>query len=163
MVLEIILIILAFALVLSGIFSVVFPVIPGIPLAWLGVLIFAFATNFTVVSLKAVLMFSLFTAIAMALEFFAPILGAAKYRASKESILASFVGTIVGVFFFGPLGIVLGGFAGLIFGEIMKGKEPEEVGGVLKGTFIGFLVGGAVKLVLTVAILAYLITAVFKL
>ena len=164
MIWEIILIILSYVFVaVGGVLSIVLPFLPGVPLAWLGILIFAITTNFTVVSLKAVLIFLLLSILAMAIDFAAPFLGATKYKASKEGLIASFLGTIVGVLFFGPLGLLFGGFVGLVLGEMYKGKEPDEVGGVLKGAFIGFLAGGAVKLALAAAMIAYLISATFKL
>ncbi len=160
--LQIVLIIVSFVFVLSGVAGVIFPFLPSIPLAWVGVLIFAFATNFTVVSLKAVLIFLLISLLAMILEFFAPIIGASKYHASKEGIAGSFIGTIVGFFVLGPIGVILGGFGGLILAEMSRGKNSEELCEILKGAFIGFLMGGMVKLLLTLSILAYLIIAVFK-
>jgi uncharacterized protein YqgC (DUF456 family) len=98
----------------------------------------------------------------MVLEFLAPIIGAGKYKASKEGLAGSFIGMIFGFFILGPIGIILGSFGGLILVEAAKGKNSEELTKILKGAFIGFLTGGFIKLILTVFALIYLIVAVFK-
>lgn len=163
MILEIILIILAFILVAAGIYSVLFPPLPGIWIAWLGVFVFALATHFSVVSGKAVAVFFLLTLLVNVLEFLVPLAGAKKYKASKKGLVGSFIGSFTGLFIFGPLGAILGMFAGLAIGEMLKGKEVEAIGMTLKGALLGFLVGGLIKLGLTAAMLAYLLIAVFKL
>lgn len=163
MVLEIILIILAFLLILSGIFCILFPPFPGIWMAWLGVLVFALAVNFTVVSWKAVVIFFALALGANALDFFIPLIGAKRYKASKFGIIGSFAGSILGLLMIGPLGAALGIFAGLAVGEFIAGRQSEEIGLALKGAFLGFLVGGLLKLVLAASMLSYLMVVLFKL
>ena len=51
---EIILIIIAFAIVISGAIGVVLPFLPGVPVSWLGLLLFAYATGFALVTWKAI-------------------------------------------------------------------------------------------------------------
>ena len=52
---EILLITFSFLLVLGGALGIILPLIPGMPMAWVGMLIFAYATNFTVITWKALL------------------------------------------------------------------------------------------------------------
>jgi len=162
MILEIILIALAFIFVLVGIAGIILPFLPGIPLAWLGVLIFGFAGDFSVISLRTVLIF-LFLSLAMsALDLIVPMIGAKKYKASKEGMSGAILGSVAGFLIGGPIGIILGFCLGLIFGEMYAGRESQEIRGILKGTVIGFLFSGLIKLVLALTMLGYLIVALFK-
>ncbi|MCL5017206.1 MAG: DUF456 domain-containing protein [Patescibacteria group bacterium] len=163
MILEIILIALAFIFMSCGIYSILFPPLPGIWIAWLGMFIFGLATNFTVLSGKTVAIFFVLTLLVSILEFFIPLFGAKKYKASEGGLLGSFLGSLIGLIVFGPFGVVLGMFAGLAVGEALRGKEIEEIRASLKGAFWGFLISVFIKLGLAAAMLAYLLAAVLKL
>jgi len=162
MILETILIILAFIFVLVGIAGVLFPLLPGVPLAWLGLLIFGFATNFSAISLKTVLIFLLLSFAVSALDFIIPLLGAQKYKASRQGLAGAGIGLVAGIFIGGPFGMIIGACLGLIMGEMYGGRQSQEISYVLRGAFIGFLLNGFIKLALSVAMLAYLIVSLFK-
>jgi len=162
MILEILLIILAFVLVLVGIAGIVLPLLPGIAFSWLGFLLFAFVTEFTVVSLKTVLIFLFLSFLVSALDFIVPLLGAQKYQASKNGLTGSGIGLVIGLFIAGPFGMIAGAFLGLILGEMYGGKESQEIIHVVKGALLGFLFNGFIKIALAAAMLSYLIVALFK-
>lgn len=156
---EIILIILSFVLVLTGVVGVVLPFLPGVGIAWLGMLLFAYATGFSAITLKIVLIFLGLSVLTFILDFAAPLLGAKKYQASKFGILGSFLGFIFGVMLFGPVGILVGPFVGAFLGEYFSGRKPEEAAQSAKGAIIGFFIGSLVKLSLVLAMLGVLIAA----
>ncbi len=158
---EILLIIFSFLLVLTGALGVVLPLLPGVPVAWLGMLAFAYATGFTAITWKVLLIFLGFVLLASALDIIAPMAGAKKYNASRSGIIGSFIGVILGVAFLGPIGIVIGPLLGTFLGELFEGKESEEALQSAKGTAIGFLAGSAVKLALVMVMLGFLISALF--
>jgi uncharacterized protein YqgC (DUF456 family) len=154
---DILLIIFGFALVVSGAIGVIVPFLPGTPLAWAGMLLFAYATDFSELSLKTIFVFLGFTALAEALDVLAPLLGAKKYKASAYGMIGSFLGLLFGVMMMGPIGIVLGPFVGALAGEMLRGREPEEAMQSAKGTVIGFLAGSAIKLALIFVMLGFMI------
>ncbi len=165
MILEIILIILSFVLAVIGFLGVVFPILPfppGIFISWLGILIFGIATNFIFISWKIILIFLFFTTLACILDFLMPLLGAGNYKASKEGMIGFVLGSFIGLIIGGPIGMIIGPFLGLVFGEIYKGRESKEISYVLRGAFLGFVVNGALKIVLSLTMIVYLIVAVFK-
>ncbi|MDO8443203.1 MAG: DUF456 domain-containing protein [bacterium] len=162
MALEIILIVLAFIFVLVGIAGIILPFLPGIPLAWLGVLIFGFAGDFSVISLRMVLIFLFLSLVVSALDLIVPMIGAKKYKASKEGLAGAIFGSVAGFLIGGPIGIILGFCMGLIFGEMYVGRGSQEISGILRGTVIGFLLSGLIKLMLALTMLGYLIVAIFK-
>jgi hypothetical protein len=163
MILQTTLIILSFIFVLTGIIGILIPFLPGVSLAWIGLLIFALTTSFAIISMKQILIFLALVLIVTALDFIIPLVGAKKYRASKEGISGALLGSFIGFFAAGPLGVVLGMLSGLVFGEMFKGRDSRQVKGVLRGAVLGFLLGGLIKIILVIVMLAYLIIGVFKL
>jgi len=155
------LIILSFVMVTIGLLGIVLPILPSITIAWLGLLLFAYATEFSVITLKAVIIFLILTVLVMALDIAAPLLGAKKYRASKYGTLGAFGGTILGLLFLGPIGIIVGPLAGAFLGEFFSGRNSKEALQSAKGTLIGFLASSLIKLVLVLVMLGFLIAALF--
>ena len=158
---EILLIIFSFLLVLGGALGVILPLLPGVPMAWLGMMIFAYATNFAAITWKILLIFLGFVLLTIAVDIVAPMIGAKKYNASRSGMIGSFLGLILGVMMLGPIGIIVGPFAGTFLGELYEGRESEEALRSAKGTAIGFLAGSAIKLALVTVMLGFLIAALF--
>ncbi|OGY63612.1 MAG: hypothetical protein A3I89_00305 [Candidatus Harrisonbacteria bacterium RIFCSPLOWO2_02_FULL_41_11] len=158
---DILLIIFSFVLAAVGAVGVIVPFLPGVLFAWLGMLIFAYITEFSVITVTVVLVFLGLMALTAVLDIAAPILGAKKYQASRYGIAGSFIGALLGVVFLGPPGIIIGPFAGAFIGEFVGGKKPEEAVQSAKGTVIGFLAGSAIKLALIAVMLGFMISALF--
>lgn len=156
---EWVLVFLAFVLVAAGAIGAVLPFLPGIPMAWLGMLLFGYATSFAVINWKILFIFLGFTALTMVLDVVAPVIGAKKFQASRYGIIGSVMGLFIGIFIFGPLGIVLGPFLGTLIGELLFGRSEEMALQSAWGALIGFLAGGAVKLALITVMFGYLIFA----
>lgn len=103
-----VLIILCSILLIVGLLGVILPVLPGIPLAWLGLFIYAIGTGFERISITTIVIFFIVTVLMLVLDFIAPMVGAKKYRASKIGIFGAFLGFIAGIFVLGFWGLILG-------------------------------------------------------
>ncbi len=139
--------ILGSLLMISGLIGVFLPILPGIPLAWLGLFIYAIGTGFDRISLVTVIVFFVLMVLIMILDFFAPIFGARKYKASKYGIMGAFIGVIAGTIIFGFWGIILGPFIGAFTMELIAKRQPEGAFKAAMGTFIGFIVGALLKVI----------------
>lgn len=158
---EVILIIIAFAMVVSGAIGVALPFLPGIPVSWLGLLVFAYATGFAAVTWKALWIFLGLTLLTFAIDFIAPLIGAKQYQASRYGILGAMLGFLFGFILLGPIGIFVGPVLGAIAGEVISGKSGDDALLSSRGLLLGFLAGGAIKLSLIFVMLGYLIFALF--
>src|SRR3989344_5141207 len=118
MVADILLITLSFILVITGGLGVILPLLPGVPVAWLGLLLFAYVTYFAVITWKALLIFLVLVFVTLILDALAPMVGAKKYNASSYGLAGSVIGLFLGLAIFGPIGIILGPFLGAVAGEI---------------------------------------------
>jgi len=151
--------ILCSALLLVGLLGVVLPILPGIPLAWLGLFIYAIGTGFDRISVTTTVVFFVLTVLALALDFAAPMLGAKKYKGSKYGALGAFVGFAVGTLTLGPWGIIVGPFLGAFLGELLFNREPGQAFQSAVGTLIGFLAGALFKIVLILVMAGFFIAS----
>ncbi|UCH42297.1 MAG: DUF456 domain-containing protein [Dehalococcoidales bacterium] len=148
-------------LMLIGLLGVVLPLLPGIPLAWLGLFIYAIGTGFDRISIATVVIFFVLTALALTLDLAAPMLGARKYKASKWGVLGAFLGFTVGIFVLGPWGIILGPLAGALLGELLAGKRVTQALRSALGTFVGFVAGTLFKIILILVMAGFFIASLF--
>jgi len=155
------LIIICSILMLTGLLGVVLPLLPGIPLAWLGLFIYAIGTGFDRISIATVVIFFVLTVLALALDLAAPMLGARKYKASKWGVLGAFLGFTAGIFVLGPWGIILGPLAGALLGELLAGKRVTQALRSALGTFVGFVAGTLFKIVLILVMAGFFIASLF--
>ena len=105
---ETLLITLAFVLIVMGIIGSVLPVLPGIPLSYVGVLVLHF-TEKVQFTLFFLIFWAVLVLVVQVLDYYVPIWGTKKFGGSKRGIWGCAIGMIVGLFF-GPWGIVIGPF-----------------------------------------------------
>jgi len=158
---EIILFAISIIIMLTGMAGIIVPIIPSIPLIWLGSFIYAIFTHFEKITWVVLLIFALLTIFSIVLENIGNVYGAKKFGATKWGIIGSVVGTGVGFYTGGPIGLILGPVIGTIVFEFIGGKGYK---GALKsglGNFVGFLGGSILKFVVGLAMIIVFIWKVF--
>lgn len=136
---------LAGLLILLGVIGSFLPVLPGPPLAWLGMIAFQFTAYFDG-RWRFWIIFSIGMIAVTLLDYLIPIWGTKKFGGSRAGIYGSTLGLIVGLFM-GPLGIILGPFLGALAGELLV--NPADLRRAMRsafGSFVGFLLGLGLKL-----------------
>jgi uncharacterized protein YqgC (DUF456 family) len=155
---EILLYALGAAALLVGIAGVVLPAIPGSALLAVGALLVGWADGFTRVSGWTV---GVCAAIAVAIwivDFVAGVLGAKAFGATKWAVIGSGVGLVVGLFL-GLPGIILGPAIGALAFEYARDPNFERALKAGVGTFVGFVLGSAVKVALSFVLVGILVVA----
>lgn len=147
-----ILYLLAVVLVLVGIAGVILPALPGIPLVFAGVLLAAWADDFVHVGWLPLTVLGLLTLLSFAVDILATVVGAQRVGASRKALWGTFLGSIVGVFFM-PIGLFVGPLAGALLGEYWHTRELGRSTKVGLATWLGILLGFALKLALVIAML----------
>lgn len=137
--------VLAACLVLLGLAGTVLPALPGAPLVFAGLLLAAWIDGFQKVGIFPLVILGLLTVLTLVVDVVATALGAKKVGASKSAIVGSAIGTVVGLFF-GIPGLLLGPFVGALLGEYSARKNWEQAGKAGLGTWLGIVLGTAVKL-----------------
>ena len=154
-------IILCVILMLAGIIGSFIPVMPGVPLAWLGLLIYAWVTGFERISLLVVMIFLVVTLFSLVLDFVAPMIGASKYRASKLGIIGAFVGFVLGIIFIPYVGFIVGPLVGAFLGEMIAVRKPKRALGSALGALVGFIAGTLFKIVVILVMAGFFIASFF--
>lgn len=142
---DLVLIGLGIILMIIGIIGCVLPFLPGPPLNYIGLLLLHFTERYQF-STEFLVFWAIITAIVYGLDLVIPVWGTKKFGGSKYGIWGSVIGLLAGFFFFPPLGIIIGPFAGAVIGELFAGKDS---GAALKsgfGSFVGFITGTVLKI-----------------
>lgn len=148
---------IAALLVLAGLAGTVLPALPGLPLMFAGMLLAAWAGDFRHVGAPTLALLALLTLISVAVDFWATAHGAKRVGASRLAMLGAALGTLFGIFL-GLPGLLLGPFAGAVAGELLhrRNLQAGTLGHAAKvgaGTWLGILLGAALKLALAFAML----------
>lgn len=141
------------ALMLIGLIGSVLPFIPGSPLILLGVFIYAWYTDFLVVTWGTLVILLLLTVLSQILDYLASILGAKKFGASRWGMSGAFLGGIIGLFSGGILGILIGPFIGALLLELLHGQDLPASLKIGLGTLVGFLGGAIGKIIIALTMI----------
>jgi uncharacterized protein len=150
--------VLSLMLVGVGMAGILVPGLPGTPLVFAGLLLAAWADGFQSVGTGTIILLAVMTALAFGVDFISSSLGAKRAGASREAVIGAALGTLVGIFF-GFLGIVFGPFIGAVIGEFLARRNLKQAGRAGAATWLGFIFGIGVKLVLAFAMVGIFIIA----
>ena len=157
----VVLIVLCSVLIIIGLLGVILPILPGIPLAWLGLFIYAIGTGFDRLSIVTIVIFFILMVFTLILDFVAPMLGAKKYQASRFGIFGAFLGFTVGIFAFGFWGVILGPLIGAFLGELLVGRKPKQAFGSALGALLGFVAGTLFKIIFILVMAGFFVASLF--
>ncbi len=101
------------------------------------------------------------TVVVSILDYVIPAGGAKKYGASKTGMWGSIIGMPLGLFFFPPWGIILGGIAGALIGELIAGKEGKKAFQASWGIFMGYMVSIGLKLAFSGVLFFFYLKEIF--
>jgi uncharacterized protein YqgC (DUF456 family) len=147
-------------LILLGLLGSVLPVLPGPPLSFIGLFLFALVRNFSPPLTPTLIIIMLIISIVVTIaDYFIPLIGAKKYGTSKWGIYGSVAGMIIGAFF-SPFGVLLGAFIGAVLVEWIVSRKEKQALRAGWGIFIGSLLGTILKLGVSGIMAYYLLLAV---
>jgi uncharacterized protein YqgC (DUF456 family) len=142
--------IVAIALIGIGIAGTVVPVLPGALLVFGGILLGAWIDGFTRIAPWLLVLLGVLAALASAVDYLAAAAGAKRAGASPQAILGATLGTVAGVFS-GLWGLLFLPLAGAFVGEFLARNDVRRAGTVGLATWIGLLLGSAVKIAIVLA------------
>lgn len=150
------LIILGILLLIVGLVGCILPMLPGPPLAYCALLLLQF-TSKAPFEAKFLIFWAAITIAVTLLDYWVPIYGTKKLGGTKQGVWGATIGLLAGLFFFPPLGLIIGPFAGAFIGELVAGQSSDRAMKSAIGSFLGFLAGTLMKLVVTVFMIYYFI------
>jgi uncharacterized protein len=159
MALDILLLILAWLALLIGLAGSVLP-IPGPPVSFVG-LLFLHWSRFADFTAQELWTLGLLTVLVTALDMLVPLWGVKRFGGSRYGVWGSVLGLLIGLGA-GPWGIFAGAFLGGLAGELLAGRSTSEATRAAFGSFIGFLFGMGLKLVLCSVMIWYAVAAMVR-
>jgi uncharacterized protein YqgC (DUF456 family) len=150
---DIFLVLLGLCFLIGGWLGCILPVIPGPPLSYVALLLLQF-TRFADFSVKFMLITAAITIIITVVDFVLPVWGTRKWGGSRAGTIGAILGLLVGLFF-SPVGIIVGPFAGAVVCELIAGRETNAAFRSGFGSFVGFILGVVMKLVVCAAFTYY--------
>ncbi len=150
----------AVVLILTGFAGLIIPVIPGIPMMFGGFLLAAWIDGFERIGFLTIFLLGLLTVISVAVDILAAGLGAKKVGASRAAIIGAIAGTVLGLSI-GIVGLVVGPFIGAVIGQYVTRSDWAEAGRVGFGTWVGLILGTAVKIGIAFAMIGIFLFSFF--
>ena len=147
-------------MILAGIVGCIVPAIPGPPLAYVSLLLLQL-TEKKPFSTKFLVAWALVVIVVTVLDYIIPPMATKKLGGSRNGVIGSTLGIVAGLFIFPPLGIIIFPFLGALIGEMLAGKEHKPALRAAMGSFLGFVTGVLLKLIVTVMIAYYFFQALF--
>ncbi len=159
---EYFLLIIGFCCMLLGILGSLLPALPGPPISWIGLLLLYLSPgmekNYWVLGITL-----LIAIIITILDYIIPAKGTKRFGGSKYGIWGTNIGLIVGIFAPIPFGFIIGPFVGAFIGELLYDrKDSTRATKAAIGSFLGFLTGTFIKLLVTVSYLVLYFTLFFE-
>ena len=150
--------VLAVALIVIGVVGTVLPALPGAILVFAGIALAAWIDDFSRISGWTLALLGVMTALAWATDFAAAAMGAHKVGASRYAIVGAALGTIAGVFT-GFVGLLFMPLVGAAIGEFIARRDVARAGKVGVATWVGLLVGTALKVAIVFAMVGVFVAA----
>lgn len=141
---DLLLIIPGILLILIGLAGCIIPIIPGPPLSYAG-LILLHLTSSVNFSENFLLTWAGLVVLVTALDYLTPIWGTKKFGGTRRGTWGATIGLILGLFFFPPLGIIIGPFIGAVVGELTQSEDMRKALRSGFGSLLGFLIGTGLK------------------
>ena len=157
---ETVIFIIALILLVLGLLGSMIPGLPGPPLSFIGILLIHFFTG-TQFSTSFLLTWAFIVILVFLLDYFMQVLGVKKFGGGRKAIIGTFLGLFAG-FSFPPIGLLIGPFIGAFFGALLEVQDDNTRAlKVAIGSFIGFVTGTILKLMVSSVLLYYAISNIY--
>lgn len=151
---DLIIIILGLVLIVIGMIGSFLPVLPGPPIAWLGLLALFFTQNVPI-SITVLVITAIIAIVMFILDYVIPAAGTKRFGGSRAGAIGTTVGLIIGIIAPIPLGIIIGPFVGALVGEMVFNKSDSRTAvKAATGSVLGFLASSFMKFVVCLSFLA---------
>ncbi|MCC6384365.1 MAG: DUF456 domain-containing protein [Bacteroidia bacterium] len=151
------LIIIALLLCITGIAGCILPGLPGPPFSYLALWFLQWA--FHPFSIRFLVIWLIIVIVVSVLDYYLPIWTAKRFGATRQGIILSIVGMLVGIFFT-PVGMIGGLIAGAILGDLIAGRSLSEAFSSGGATVFGTLLSIGLKLIVSGILVFYTIVEV---
>jgi uncharacterized protein YqgC (DUF456 family) len=151
-------IILGIILCIVAIGGSILPLLPGPPIAY-GGLVLQQLRDPNPFDGRFLLIWAGIMIVTMILDYVVPIQGTKRFGGTKYGVWGCTIGFLA-AFWMGPAGVVIGPFVGAFIGELLANQNSAHALKAAFGSFVGFLLGSFLKLVVCFFMLYYIIKSI---
>lgn len=144
--------VIAVLMMAVGVAGTVLPAIPGATFVFGGIALAAWADGFVRIPVWVVVVTGVLAALTWVIDFAAAAAGAKRVGASAWAVVGAAVGTVAGIFT-GFVGLLFLPLAGAALGEFAARRDVVRAGKVGVATWLGLLIGTALKVAIVFAML----------
>lgn len=144
-----------------GLLGSFLPVMPGVPISWVGLLLLHLAPSIPVNYWFLGVTFVV-AGIIYALNLLIPALGTKHYGGSTYGMIGATIGLVAGIIAPVPFGIIIGPFVGAFIGEIINKSNSRSALKAAFGSFIGFLASSFMEFVVAFIFLLLFIYKIWE-
>ncbi|PIE55747.1 MAG: hypothetical protein CSA34_07480 [Desulfobulbus propionicus] len=138
---------LALPLLIIGLAGTVLPVLPGTLILVSGFVVYGLVAGFDELGVRFWLMQAILVSLSYLLDFLATAFGVKVWGGSRAAMWGALLGSLM-IFVLGPLGLIVGPFAGAVLGELLMGAQMHQALRSGFGSFVGFLGGAMAKILI---------------
>ncbi|TDE05860.1 DUF456 domain-containing protein [Flavobacterium sandaracinum] len=144
---DILLLILGFACIITGLIGSFLPVLPGPSVSWIGLALLYFTkavpANYWILGIAL-----LITVVISVLDYVIPAKGTKRFGGSSYGIWGTNIGLVIGIIAPVPFGFLIGPFLGALIGELIYDfKDHNRALKAAAGSFVGFLASSFMKFI----------------
>lgn len=159
---DILLLILGFACIITGLIGSFLPVLPGPSVSWVGLALLYFTkavpANYWILGIAL-----LITVVISVLDYVIPAKGTKRFGGSSYGIWGTNIGLVVGILAPISFGFLIGPFIGALIGELIYDfKDHNRALKAAAGSFVGFLASSFMKFVICVMYLGLFVWIVWN-
>ncbi|MDD5341876.1 MAG: DUF456 domain-containing protein [Patescibacteria group bacterium] len=152
-ILNFLLVVITALLMVVGFLGTIFPSMPGLPLLWSVVVIYALVTDFQKININFLIFTTSLVVLVFFLDFIASIRGTRKLEASFWGVGGALAGGVVGAGFNSLPVLVILPVVGAVIGELISGRDAIYKIETEEYHLVGFVGGTIVKVAVGVTLI----------
>lgn len=141
----------------AGLFSIIFPLLPSVPLVWLGIFLYAVTTHFEKIDEKLLIIITVMLLAVVLLDYVTEVWGIKGLKFSFWAIVGAVIGGLIGSVFSIFWGLIIGPLVGALVGEVISGQDLAFAIKTKKYTIICYVAGTIIKVSVAVAMIGLFI------
>ena len=158
---NILLYVLSVVLMLCGLIGIFLPVVPGIPVLFIGMLVLSALGKFSLVSTGTIVVLGILATLSIASDYLSGAIGAKYSGAGILGVVGAVIGSVFGISILGPIGLILGPALGVFIFELLSRKKIKVSARSAAFTLFSTTAGIIFSIVLALVMLIIFIAALF--
>lgn len=153
---EIIFYVVGAIIIIAGLIGAVLPLLPGVPLIFLGIFTISAAAKFSFISTTTLIVLGILALMSVCVDYLSGFLGAKFSGSSLAGLFGAILGVIFGVSIFGLIGFLIGPAIGVFIFDYMSRRSAKKSTKAATYTFLSTVSGIVIN-----SLLALLMVGIF--